>query len=143
MCSSTRTSLQHEPTHRFVEHVGEVEVELSASSDSGIFAAALDAFAELLLPDGRGEPVLQEIELEGGDRTLLLVDWLNELLFLAEVEQFVPLRILSIELSGGRLRATVAGRRGTVRPLVKGIALNGLRFEREGGVWHGRVVFDV
>jgi SHS2 domain-containing protein len=78
-----------EPTHRFVEHGGEVEVELGAASEAGIFAAALDAFAELVVSDGAGPTSHRRIELAGRDRCLLLVDWLNELLFLGEVEQFV------------------------------------------------------
>jgi len=138
------TALAHvEPEHHFVEHGGEVEVELAAASEVGIFAAALDAFTELVAGSEDGEPTEVQIELPGRDRTLLLVDWLNELLFLAEVEQFVPTHITSIERGDERLQATVAGYRGTPRPLVKGIALNGLRFEQEGGVWHGRVVLDV
>jgi SHS2 domain-containing protein len=138
------TALAHvEPEHHFVEHGGEVEVELAAASEVGIFAAALDAFAELVAGSEDGEPTEVQIELPGRDGTLLLVDWLNELLFLAEVEQFVPRHITSIERGDERLQATVAGYRGTPRPLVKGIALNGLRFEQEGGVWHGRVVLDV
>ena len=132
-----------EPEHHFVEHGGEVEVELAAESEIGIFAAGLDAFAELVVGSEDGEPMELQIALRGRDRTLLLVDWLNELLFLTEVEQFVPTNVVSIELGDESLRATVAGYRGTPRPLVKGVALNGLRFEQEGGVWHGHVVFDV
>ena len=86
-----------EPEHHFVEHGGEVEVELAAASEVGIFAAALDAFAELVAGNQDGEPTEVQIELPRRDRTLLLVDWLNELLFLAEVEQFVPTHITSIE----------------------------------------------
>ncbi|MGB8274053.1 MAG: archease [Alphaproteobacteria bacterium] len=107
------------------------------------FAAALDAFAELVAGSENGQPTEVSIELRGRDRTLLLVDWLDELLFLVEIEQFVPRHITSIELGEESLQATVAGDHGTPRPLVKGISLNGLRFEQEGGVWHGRVVFDV
>jgi len=138
------TPLAHvEPEHHFVEHGGEVEVDLAAESEVGIFAAALDAFAELVAGSENEESTEVRIELPGRDRTLLLIDWLNELLFLAEVEQFVPTHITSIEREDERLQATVAGYRGTPRPLVKGIALNGLRFDHEGGVWHGRIVLDV
>ena len=138
------TPLAHvEPEHHFVEHGGEVEVDLAAESEVGIFAAALDAFAELVAGSENEEPTEVRIELPRRDRTLLLIDWLNELLFLAEVEQFVPTHITSIEREDERLQATVAGYRGTPRPLVKGVALNGLRFDHEGGVWHGRIVLDV
>ncbi|HJX48307.1 MAG TPA: archease [Gaiellaceae bacterium] len=85
------TALAHvEPEHHFVEHGGEVEVELAAESEIGIFAAGLDAFAELVVGSEDGEPMELQIALRGRDRTLLLIDWLNELLFLGEVEQFVP-----------------------------------------------------
>lgn len=131
------------PQHRFVEHAGEVEVELTADDAIGILAAGLDAFAELVAAGEDGAPAQIEIELPSRDRTLLLVDWLSELLFRADVEQFVPRQIVSIELGDECLRATVTGYRGAPRPFVKGVALSGLRFEQEGGVWHGRVVFDV
>jgi SHS2 domain-containing protein len=138
------TSPAHaEPEHVFVEHGGEVEVELSAEDEAGIFAAGLDAFAELVAGSAHGEPMEVQIELQGHERALLLVDWLNELLFRAELEQFVPKHIGAIELGEERLQATVVGYRGTTRLLVKGVALNRLVFERKGGVWHGRVVFDV
>jgi len=129
--------------YRFVDHRGEVEVELQATSEAGLFEAALAAFAELVSPGEQGDAVRHEIELAGDDRALLLADWLGELVFLAEVEQFVPERLAAIELAGDRLRATVAGRRDHPRELVKAVTLNGLEFERRGQVWHGRVVLDV
>jgi len=129
--------------YHFVEHVGEVELELEAPSEAGIFDAALAAFAELAAADGSGEPAAHEVELAAPDRALLLVDWLNELIYLAEVERFVPEHVASIQIAGGRLHATVAGHRDQPRHLVKGVALNNLELVEERGGWHGRVVLDV
>lgn len=134
-------------THRFVEHVGEVELELEAASEAGVFEAALTAFADLVATgeeaSGAEEPARHEIELEAGDRALLLVDWLSELVFLAEVKRFVPERTSALELVDSRLRATVEGHRGRPRHLVKAVTLNKLRLEQEGGRWNGRLVLDV
>jgi SHS2 domain-containing protein len=129
--------------HRFAEHVGEVELELEAASEAGIFESALAAFAELVGPDKGGEPFERVVELTAGDRALLLADWLSELVFLAEVEEFVPDRVEAIDLLDGCLRATVVGCRANPRHLVKAVTLNRLEFEPEGGTWHGRVVLDV
>jgi SHS2 domain-containing protein len=131
------------PTHRFVEHVGEVEVELTAQTEAGVFEAGLAAFAELVTTNGAGPPTSRTVELSGRDRCLMLLDWLNELLFLAEIDGFVPTSLTSIELGDETLRARVAGYLGAPRALVKAVALSGLRFEREEGEWHGRAVFDV
>lgn len=129
--------------YRFAEHGGEVELELEAATEAGIFEAALEAFAELVSSDGEGAAVRREISLEESDRRLLLVDWLGELIFLAEVKQFVPEQLVSFELAADRLRATVSGRSGHPRQLVKAVTLNNLQLSQEGGAWHGRVVLDV
>ena len=130
-------------TFRFVEHRGEVEVELEAATEAGIFAAAVEAFAELLPSGGGGPSACHEIVLDGDDRALLLVDWLSELVYLAEVERFVPERLAEFELTGGRLRATITGRRGHPSHLVKAVTLSNLEFGQRDGIWCGRVVFDV
>lgn len=120
-----------------------MEVELAAASEADIFEAALVALADLVDPGQGGAPVSHEVELTGADHALLLVDWLNELVFLAETAGFVPEHIASFELADGRLKATVEGRRDHPRPLVKAVTLNKLALEQEGGRWHGRVVLDV
>lgn len=131
------------PSYRFVEHGGEVEIELTAPSPAGIFEAALAAFGELVTAGRAREPTRRTIELAGRDRCLLLVDWLNELLYLAEVEHFIPVEVVTVELTPDSLRATVEGRLGMPRPILKGVALTDLRFACEGGVWHGHAVLDV
>lgn len=130
-------------SHRFVEHVGEVEVELEAADRAGIFEAALAAVAELLASGPAGEPVSHPVELASHEPALLLVDWLNELVFLAEVEGFVPEGVASLEVGERRLRATVEGRTGNPRHLVKAVTLSRLALGREGERWRGRVVLDV
>jgi SHS2 domain-containing protein len=131
------------PSHRFVEHVGEVELELEAASEAGIFEAALAALAELLAGGEGGEPVRRELDLTAADRALLLVDWLDELVFLAEVEGFVPARVVALQITDARLRATVEGRRGDARHLVTAATLERLELRRAGARWHARVVLDV
>jgi SHS2 domain-containing protein len=130
-------------SYRFAEHGGEVELEVTSMSEAGVFQAALDGFAALVGGDEGGIPARHQIELEAGDPALFLADWLNELVYLADVEQFVPELVEHLDLGGGTLRASVAGRRGRPRPLVKAVTLNRLELSQDGGEWHGRVVLDV
>ena len=94
--------------HRFVEHVGEVELELEGSSEADLYVEALAAFRELVdSTTTQGAAFQREIVLPDAEPSLLLVDWLNELVFLAEVEGFVPERLERLELGQG-LRSTLA-----------------------------------
>lgn len=130
-------------TYRFLEHSGEVELELEAASEEALFAEALAGLRELTGGGETGMSVRRELELVAADRSLLLADWLGELTLLAELEQFVAERVVAIAIDGLRLSATVEGRRGEPPHLVKAVTLSGLDVRQEGESWHGHVVLDV
>jgi protein archease len=131
--------------YRWVEHTGELELWIEAPTEEAVFADALTAFAELVADDGgsRAKRHEVEVELEADDGEALLVDWLNELVYLADADQFVPEHLVELELDGSRLGATLRGRRGEPRPLVKAVTLHGLRYERDQRGWRVRAVLDV
>lgn len=137
----TRDGSDH--AYRTVEHVGEVELELEAAAPAGLFAAALEAFARLVDTGEPGEPDRHDVTLAAPDPGLLLVAWLEELVYLAETERFVPLRADRLDVDAGRLSASVAGLRATPLHLVKAVTLHDLEVVSDGGTWHGRVVLDV
>ena len=128
-------------------HTAELELHVEAETEAAVFVEALYAFARLVEVDPGGEPATVDLALEAGDRAALLVAWLEELIFLADTEAFVPEGVAELELSGSepltRLRARVEGRRATLDPLVKAATYHGLEFTHEGGRWRGRVILDV
>lgn len=128
---------------RFLEHTGEVELELVAASEEALLADGLAALLELAGGAGTGRPERRDIRLESADHALLLADWLGEIVLLAELEQFVAERVVTLALDGLRLSATVEGRRGEPPHLVKAVTLSGLDVLHEGESWHGHVVLDV
>lgn len=129
--------------YRFLEHTGEVELELVAESEEELLADGLAALLELVGGAGTGPPARRELRLEPADHALLLADWLGELVLLAELEQFVAERVVALALDGLHLTATVEGRRGEPPHLVKAVTLSGLDVRHEGARWHGHVVLDV
>jgi SHS2 domain-containing protein len=156
--------------YRWVDHTGELEIEIDAPDERAVFEEAVAAVRELTggesaqNGDGDGEidsgsgaaagesgkieataapSESREIEVAAPDRAALLVGWLEELFFLAETQDFVPLRVTRLELAAERLEATVEGRLGHPRHLVKAVTYHDLRLEPSGGRWRARVVLDV
>jgi SHS2 domain-containing protein len=129
--------------YRWVEHTAELELALEAPDEPQLFADALAAFAELLDELPSGALVRHEVALRSPERATLLADWLGELVFLAETENFVPERIVSLELAPEGLRATVEGRVGEPPHLVKAATYHGLEFRVEESRVSARVVLDV
>lgn len=128
--------------HRFVPHTGEVQVEIEAPTAAEVFGEAALALAELM-DGGSGEPATCELHAEAHDRAGLLVEWLNELVFRAETEAFVPERILALDLAERSLTASVSGRIAAPRHLVKAVTYHDLALEERAGGWFARVVLDV
>jgi SHS2 domain-containing protein len=128
-------------TFGWAEHVGELELWVEAPGEEGVFAEALRALGELLATNGR--PAERHVAAEGDDRAALLAAWLEELVFLAEIEGFVPEATESLVLEPRRVRARVAGRRGTPRHLVKAVTYHRLSFERVHNGWRAVAVLDV
>jgi protein archease len=145
--ASPATPIPHreapEVSYRWVEHTAELEMEIEAPTEEGVFVDALLAFAELLGGDGRGASVCREIAIRGRERAALLVEWLDELVYIAETEDLVPEDALRIELSTGGLVATVRCRRGSPRHLIKAATYHRLAFEPSGHGFRARVVLDV
>jgi SHS2 domain-containing protein len=132
--------------YRWVEHTGELELEIEADSETGVFEQGFEAMRELLQSEGAVPAAAGErmrVNLSAGDHPALLADWLGELAFLAESEGFVPERIESIELDGNRLTAELLGHRGDPPHLVKAATYHRLALERGDSGWRGKVVLDV
>ncbi len=126
------------------DHTSEVELVIEAQSEQAVFEEALAGLAELLGDPGDGAPAERTVDVAARDRAAGLADWLGELVALAEIESFVPRRILTLAVEPGGISSTVEGAEGDPRPLVKAVTYHRLRFEpAEAGGWQARVVFDV
>jgi SHS2 domain-containing protein len=132
-------------SYRWGEHVGELELHVEAASERDVFADATLAFAELLSDDERpaieAEP--RRFGATGRDRAALLAAFLEELIFLAETERFVPSGLEELRLADGALEAVVAGGRGEPPHLVKAVTHHRLAFEPVEGGWRASVLLDV
>jgi SHS2 domain-containing protein len=142
--------------HTWVDHTSELQLEIEAPTEAGVFEHAVLALRELL-EEGEGREVeapegavSDSFEIEtraltvvGRDRGALLAELLGELVFCAEMEDFVPVRLSSLELSDRRLTAEVLGYRGRPRQLVKAVTYHGLGLEPSSNGWRASVVLDV
>ncbi len=134
---------------RWVDHTAELELEIEAATEEGVFADALAGLAELLATEpkrelGAGpEPEKRRLSVEAEDRPALLAAWMEELVFLAETDGFEPVAVETLELGPRSVQATVTGRLGQPPPLVKGVTYHRLSFVPGGAGYRATVVLDV
>ena len=132
--------------HRFLDHTSELQLEVGAESLAGLLVEAGVALGRLLLGAGGGEArgPWRTLEVRSKDREALLVDWLNELLYLVETACDVPLSIDVAEATDTWLRARVRGVPVARAPsLVKAATHHELVVEETASGFRGEVILDV
>ena len=133
-------------SHRFVDHTSEIGLQVRAATFPEMVAEAGRGLARLLLRERPAEAAgeVREFEVSSHDREALLVDWLNELLFEAEVRLWVPLEFEVLEASDTRIRARAWGVEVEVPPsIVKAATFHGLQVMETPEGLEAEVILDV
>jgi SHS2 domain-containing protein len=129
-----------------LDHAAEVRVRVRAPTFGDLAAEAGRALARLELG---GDPArttgpARDIDVRSTDREALLVDWLNELIFLAETERWVPAEFEVATATDTRLQMRARGVTLEEAPArVKAATFSGLEIRPVPGGLEAAVVFDV
>lgn len=139
-------------SHEFFDHTSELGLRVRASSFAELLAEAARGLGKLML---RGRPASSTgqwrvLEVNSIDREALLVDWLNELIFRAEVDRWIPVEIEIVAATDTMLSARARGVAVDEAPaLVKAATHHGLAVRNVdvggggGGDVEAEVVLDV
>lgn len=129
--------------YRWVEHTAEVELQIEDDSPEAVFTEALVAFGDLVADRPGGDPVSHRVRVTASDLPTLLAEWMNELVYLADTDGFVPERVDRLDLAEGALEAQISGRRNVTRSLVKAVTYHRLQLRQADRHWRATVVLDV
>jgi SHS2 domain-containing protein len=137
---------------RFLDHTGDIALELRAPSLAGLFAEALSGFTSVLTDLHSVRPLLtRRVEVEAAEPDTLLVEWLSEVLYLFEVPRLVFRSAeVSVETAPGRARLVAELHGETYDPerhppklLVKAVTYHALELREEAGGFVARLVLDI
>lgn len=135
--------------YRLLEHTADMGIEASGATLEELFAQAAYGLLEIIA--GAAGALSREeksVTVRGGDTEELLVNWLNEVLYLFETGGLFPVDFEVEEVAGNRLKARVVGepfnpQRHTVEREVKAVTHHQLAVERTADGWRARVYVDL
>lgn len=128
-----------------IEHTADRALRVWGRELPDLFVAAARGMYSLL-SDGYGSvpTTWREISLVGWDQETLLVDWLNELLYLTETEHLLFVDYEVESLTATALMARVGGVPGRVtRTIVKAATFHDLALVQDDDKWSAVITFDV
>jgi SHS2 domain-containing protein len=128
-----------------VSHTADVAIRVVSPTLTGLFAAAARGMFSLVTDLDAVQPTVnRHVTITGPDWEVLLVEWLNELLFLQTTQEEVYSRFEITELEANSLVATAWGERD--RPVhleIKAATYHGLTVHQEDDLWQATVLFDI
>ncbi len=134
---------------RLLEHTADMGIEAKGDSLAALFRQAALGLRQILTccTDIRHREEIQ-VEVRAQDPEELLVNWLNELLFLLEVRQLLPADFVIDSISDSRLRARVQGEfldaeRHFLEREIKAVTYHQIRVEQRAGGWRARFFVDL
>lgn len=136
------------PTFEILEHTADVGLQSRGGTLQGAFAGVAEGLATLLGAWFPGEGTERWIHVDGEDREALLASWVDELLYVHEVEDAVFGGFLVQRVSDRALEAQVRtaprGERELEGVGVKAATYHRLHVRKEpDGSWVARIYLDV
>ena len=148
--------------YRLIEHTGDLSFVAYGKEVRELFQNAAFALFDVYADLSKVEEITERqinisIQAEAGakearetdiDYEQLLVKWLNELLYINDVEDLLFRRFNVVELAAGRLSATACGEkfdteRHVILTPLKAVTYHRIEVVREPDRWRARVVVDL
>ena len=134
-----------------LSHTAEIGLRIWAPTLADLYACAATAMFEMVdaQPDMTSAAQERTVAVDAPDLESLLVDWLNELLYMQETTGAywpeVAVDSLAQQEDGLALRATVRGWLASQPPRlhVKAVTYHQLRVVAADGGWRAEVFFDI
>ena len=131
---------------KFLEHTADVKFQAFGSSVEEAFKNSALAMSKTILNKELKGDIIKKIKVKGKDNERLLYNFLEELLFLFDSENFLITDIKDIKIEGENLKAEVIGVNAENYEMennVKSVTYNEMFVKKEKYKWVVQVVLDV
>ena len=139
-------------TIRPLDHTADLGYDIVASTRAEIYAEAARAFVQSVTdPEQVRSVTRDEVRVEAADDELLLVEWLDELLYRFDTQGWLPAEV-DVDVEDGNAVVVLVARmsgepfdpsRHELRVPIKAVTLHGLAVRHDGAVWRARIIFDI
>ena len=132
-----------------IDHTADIGIVVHGTHIKQVFAnAALGLFNLMADLDNLKENTRREIKLSAEDVEVLLIEWLNELIYISEVEHIIFKKFEIDELSNTNLKATFFGEKikpgqHRLKREIKAATYHMLRINKENGSYKVQIIFDI
>ena len=132
-----------------LSHTADIRLQLRANSRAELFRAGFEAMNQIIKPDACRKPcpniIHQTVELKSIDDTVLLIDFLSDVLTLCHEHKAVFCELNFQELGATHLRAHISGRPANgFEEDIKAVTYHEADVRQNApGEWETLLIFDI
>lgn len=128
----------------FQNHTADLKIKIESDSFESIFQESLNALKEYYHPSLLNEKFTKEITIDSFDKKTLLVDFLNEIIFLINSEKIFPEKVKVLSLKENKGEFLLEGKKyDKIYKDIKAATYHNLKFEEEKEKITVEIVFDI
>ena len=138
-----------EKKYRVLNRSSDLVIKVFGKTQAELFANSAFALFDLLVDMEKVEvrDSLQ-LEVEGGDRDDLMVNWVRELLYLFQGSDYLVKEVRLQEIKENYVRGEVKGEkfdpdRHEIRREIRAVAYHQSRMEKTGDQWMAQLIFEL
>jgi len=130
---------------KILEHKADLKIRAFGKTKEELFLNAMIGMFEGARYESEGEEIKREIKISSLDLPSLLVDFLNEVLYLCEVNKEVYHKVLFKNLTEKELEGILVGKKlKRMGVHIKAVTYHGLDIhQRKDKTWEATVLFDI
>ncbi|MCX7770369.1 MAG: archease [Proteobacteria bacterium] len=137
------------PHFQVFDTTGDVGINVFGNNLKEIFEqAAIGLFSFFTDLESIEENIIKTVSIDAESYENLLIKWLNELIFLFDVEGFIGKRVKINNLNEKSLTAKIMGdlfdeKKHSQGILIKAATYHKLKLEKKNKVWSASILFDI
>ena len=136
-------------TFEIIDHTADVGIIAYGANDKELFSnAALALFSLITNPESVDEKLHLDLQVSSEDRDSLLVEWLNELIYLFDVKHILFNRFDIESLTHNELKATCYGEgfdpiKHKIKLGVKAATYHMLKLDKSDDGYKAQIILDI
>ncbi len=130
--------------YEVLSHTADLRIKVYGKDEKELFSNALLAMSESMKPEFTEEKAKREIEVNSLDKAALLVDFLNEVIYLSQANKEVFFDVEFSEFSETALRAKISGKKARrFGEDIKAATYHNLKIKKKDDFFEAEVLFDI
>ncbi len=129
---------------KILPHTADTKIRVFGNTKQELFLNAIKGMTAILKSSGKGKSVHRKIEVESLDLNALLIDFLNEVLYLSETNREVYNGIKFKHFSDNQLQGELAGNKiESFGEDIKAVTYHDVEIKKKNNIYQVDILFDI